>query len=71
MSTLAKPVIPQAVAESIERLRAQGWSDDDFFQFWQYDEECPDARLLYHYFRRHRAVFAAAIINGFEVVRGA
>ncbi|WP_281426998.1 hypothetical protein [Paenibacillus solanacearum] len=42
-----------------------------FFQFWQYDEECPDARLLYHYFRRHRAVFAAAIINGFEVVRGA
>ncbi|CAG7645265.1 hypothetical protein ACFQI7_25480 [Paenibacillus allorhizosphaerae] len=71
MTTVMKPVIPHIIAESIESLRTKGWSDEDFFNFPRYDEDCPDARLLFHFFRNHRVTFAAAIINGYEVMRGA
>lgn len=48
MTTITKPVIPSIIAESIESLRSEGWVDDDFFNFSQYDEECPEARILFH-----------------------
>ena len=67
MTTITKPVIPRLIAESIESLRREGWVDDDFFNFSRYDEECTDARILFHYFRNNRATFAAAIINSYVV----
>ncbi|MCY9697633.1 hypothetical protein [Paenibacillus alginolyticus] len=67
MTTITKPVIPSLIAESIESLRSEGWVDDDFFNFSQYDEECPKARILFHYFRNNRATFAAAIVNSYVV----
>lgn len=67
MSILTKPVIPEIIAQSIESLRREGWADDDFFNFPNYDEECPEARVLFHYFRNNRVTFAAAIINSYTV----
>jgi hypothetical protein len=67
MTTITKPVIPSIIAESIESLRSEGWGDDDFFNFSQYDEESPEARILFHFFRNNRATFAAAIINSYVV----
>lgn len=67
MTTITKPVIPSLIAESIESLRSEGWEDDDFFNFSQYDEECPEARILFHYFRNNRATFAAAIVNSYMI----
>ncbi|KQX68429.1 hypothetical protein [Paenibacillus sp. Root444D2] len=67
MTTITKPVIPSLIAESIESLRIEGWGDDDFFNFSQYDEESPEARVLFHFFRNNRATFAAAIINSYVV----
>lgn len=66
-TTLFKPVIPSKIAESIERLRGEGWTADDFLNFPRYDEECPEARVLYHFFRNNRVTFAAAIINSYRV----
>lgn len=67
MTTITKPVIPHIIAESIESLRSEGWGDDDFFNFSQYDEESPEARIVFHFFRNNRATFAAAIINSYVV----
>ncbi len=67
MSTILKPIIPSKIAESIESLRGEGWTADDFFNFSRYDEECAKARMLYHYFRNNRVTFAAAIINSYSV----
>ncbi|KRF39876.1 hypothetical protein [Paenibacillus sp. Soil787] len=67
MTTITKPVIPSIIAESIESLRCEGWVDDDFFNFSQYDEERSEARILFHYFRNNRATFAAAIVNSYVV----
>lgn len=67
MTTILKPVIPSLIAESIESLRGEGWTEEDFFNFPRYDEECPDARILYHFFRNNRVTFAAAIINSYSV----
>ncbi|WNR45447.1 hypothetical protein [Paenibacillus roseipurpureus] len=68
MTTIVKPVIPSKIAESIESLRSEGWVDDDFFNFARYDEESPEARRLYHFFRNNRVTFAAAIINNYQVL---
>lgn len=70
MTTITKPVIPSIIAESIESLRSEGWGDDDFFNFSQYDEESPEARILFHFFRNNRVTFAAAIINSYVVPEG-
>jgi len=67
VTTITKPVIPSIIAESIENLRNEGWADDDFFNFPKYDEECPEARILFHYFRNNRVTFAAAIVNSYVV----
>ncbi|OPH55016.1 hypothetical protein BC351_30320 [Paenibacillus ferrarius] len=67
MTTIVKPVIPGIIAESIENLRSEGWEDDDFFNFPRYDEECPEARILFHFFRNNRVTFAAAIVNSYIV----
>lgn len=67
MITITKPVIPSIIAESIESLRSEGWGDDDFFNFSQYDEERSEARILFHYFRNNRVTFAAAIVNSYIV----
>ncbi|MGG1518865.1 hypothetical protein ABE504_25875 [Paenibacillus oryzisoli] len=68
MAILKIPTIPSKIAESIESLRSQGWQDEDFFNFSGYDEECPEARVLYHFFRNNRVIFAAAIINHYQIV---
>ncbi|UKS26704.1 hypothetical protein LOZ80_35210 [Paenibacillus sp. HWE-109] len=68
MNTVTKPFIPGIIAEAIENLRSDGWVDDDFFNFAQYDEERPEARLLFHFFRNNRAMFAAAIVNSYMVL---
>ncbi|NOU74034.1 hypothetical protein GC098_21970 [Paenibacillus sp. LMG 31458] len=67
MTTITKPIIPSIIAESIESLRSEGWGDDDFFNFSQYDEESLEARILFHFFRNNRVTFAAAIINSYVV----
>ncbi|MGO4499310.1 hypothetical protein AB4114_25835 [Paenibacillus sp. 2RAB27] len=67
MSTILKPIIPSKIAESIESLRGEGWTADDFLNFPRYDEECPEARVLYHFFQNNRVTFAAAIINSYQV----
>ncbi|MDR6551549.1 hypothetical protein [Paenibacillus qinlingensis] len=66
-TNILRPIIPSKIAESIKNLREQGWVDDDFFNFWRYDEESAEARLLYHFFRNNRVTFAAAIINSYSV----
>ncbi|OCT12979.1 hypothetical protein A8709_21900 [Paenibacillus pectinilyticus] len=66
-SQIFKPVIPSKIAASIENLRNEGWTEDDFFNFPRYDEECPEERMLFHYFRHNRVAFAAAIINSYSV----
>ncbi|RTE10639.1 hypothetical protein [Paenibacillus whitsoniae] len=68
MAILKIPTIPIKIAESIENLRSQGWQDEDFLNFSGYDEESPEARMLYHFFRNNRVIFAAAIINHYQVV---
>lgn len=70
MSTITKPVIPGIIAESIENLRREGWVDDDFFNFSKYDDESPEARILFHFFRNNRVTFAAAIVNSYTVHGG-
>lgn len=70
MSTIMKPVIPSVIAESIESLRREGWADDDFFNFPRYDDESPEARILFHFFRNNRVTFAAAIVNSYTVYDG-
>ncbi|MDD9271555.1 hypothetical protein ACFPES_31430 [Paenibacillus sp. GCM10023248] len=67
MSTIMKPVIPGIIAESIESLRRDGWADDDFFNFPNYDEERSEARILFHFFRNNRVTFAAAIVNSYTI----
>jgi len=67
MTMITKPVIPSIIAESIESLRSEGWEDDDFFNFSQYDDESPEARIVFHFFRNNRATFAAAIVNSYVI----